>query len=93
MLDPDVAAQWAGERGLDAAPDKLAGEDSVQEEVARGVAEANTHLSRVEQVKRFAVLPVDWEPGGDELTPTMKLKRKPIAERYATEIESLYASA
>jgi long-subunit acyl-CoA synthetase (AMP-forming) len=38
------------------------------------------------------VLPIDWEPGGDELTPTMKLKRKPISEKYATEIEALYAS-
>jgi long-subunit acyl-CoA synthetase (AMP-forming) len=44
----------------------------------------------VEQVKRFKVLPLDWEPGGDELTPTMKLKRKPIAEKYAEEIDSLY---
>jgi long-chain acyl-CoA synthetase len=42
-------------------------------------------------VKRFRVLGVDWEPGGDELTPTMKLKRKPIAAKYAAEIEALYA--
>ena len=59
-------------------------------EVERGVEEANGHLSRVEQVKRFAVLGVDWLPGGDELTPTMKLKRKPIAAKYAAEIEALY---
>jgi long-chain acyl-CoA synthetase len=76
VLDPDARAAWpAG--GLDA-------------EVARGVEEANGHLSRVEQVKRFAILPVDWEPGGEELTPTMKLKRKPIAAKYAAEIEALY---
>ena len=91
VLDPDVAAQWASERDLDADPATLATEASVEEEVARGIEEANTHLSRVEQVKRFQVLPVDWLPGGDELTPTMKLKRKPIAEKYAGEIESLYA--
>ena len=91
VLDPDVSAQWAAERGLDASPEALAGDASVQDEVARGVEEANTHLSRVEQVKRFHVLPVDWEPGGEELTPTMKLKRKPIAERYAAEIDALYA--
>ncbi|MBI5105135.1 MAG: long-chain fatty acid--CoA ligase [Solirubrobacterales bacterium] len=47
----------------------------------------------VEQIKRFRVLPTEWQPGGDELTPTMKLKRKPIAERYAAEIEELYAKA
>ena len=60
------------------------------EEVAAGVERANSHLSRVEQIKRFKVLPCDWAPAGDELTPTMKLKRKPIAEKYAAEIDALY---
>jgi long-subunit acyl-CoA synthetase (AMP-forming) len=45
----------------------------------------------VEQVKRLRLLPSTWEPGGDELTPTMKLRRKPIAQKYATEIGSLFA--
>jgi long-subunit acyl-CoA synthetase (AMP-forming) len=91
VLDPDVAAGWAAERGLDPSPAARAADRSVREEVSRGIEEANTHLSRVEQVKRFEILGVDWLPGGDELTPTMKLKRKPIAEKYAAEIESLYA--
>ena len=91
VLDPDVSAQWAAERGIDSAPAALAANQSVQDEVARGVEEANTHLSRVEQIKRFVVVPADWLPGGDELTPTMKLKRKPIAEKYAGEIEALYS--
>ena len=56
----------------------------------RGLDVANQDLARVEQVKRFAILPADWEPGGDELTPTMKLKRKPIVEKYANQIEALY---
>ena len=51
---------------------------------------ANGTLSRVEQIKRFAILPVSWEPGGEEITPTMKLKRTPIAGKYADIIESLY---
>jgi len=55
------------------------------------VQRANLHLSRVEQIKRFKVLAVDWPPAGDELTPTMKLRRKPIAAKYAREIEQLYA--
>jgi long-subunit acyl-CoA synthetase (AMP-forming) len=92
VLDPDVCAQWATERGVDdPSPAVLANHPDAQSEIARAVADANTHLSRVEQIKRFAVLPVDWLPGGDELTPTMKLKRRPIAEKYATEIEALYA--
>ena len=48
-------------------------------------------MARVEQIKKFTVLPADWAPGGDELTPTMKLKRKPIADKYTEEIEALYA--
>jgi long-subunit acyl-CoA synthetase (AMP-forming) len=90
VLDPDVAAQWASENGVDPDPAAMAADDGVQAEIARGVEEANGHLSRVEQIKRFAVLPADWLPGGDELTPTMKLKRKPIAEKYESEIEALY---
>ena len=62
------------------------------EEVKAGVDRANEQLARVEQIKKFKILPVDWEPGGDELTPTMKLKRRPIIEKYALEIESLYAA-
>jgi long-subunit acyl-CoA synthetase (AMP-forming) len=55
------------------------------------VQRANAALSRVEQIKRFAILPCDWAPAGDELTPTMKLRRKPIAAKYAAEIDALYA--
>jgi long-subunit acyl-CoA synthetase (AMP-forming) len=46
----------------------------------------------VEQIKRFKILATEWPPGGDELTPTLKLKRKPIAEKYARDIEALYAA-
>ncbi len=48
-------------------------------------------MARVEQIKKFKLLPTDWQPGGDELTPTMKLKRKPIDAKYDAEIEELYA--
>jgi long-chain acyl-CoA synthetase len=92
VLDPDGAGAWANEHGLpDATPATLCEDPDVRAEVAQRVEEANTHLSRVEQIKRFAILPCDWFPGGDELTPTMKLKRKPIAEKYAAEIDALYA--
>ncbi len=53
---------------------------------------ANRQLSQVEQIKRFRVLHEEWLPGGEELTPTMKLKRKPIALKYAAAIEDLYAA-
>ena len=92
VLDPDGASAWATGHGLgDLSPATLCQDPGVRAEVARGIEEANGHLSRVEQIKRHAILPCDWLPGGDELTPTMKLRRKPIAEKYAAEIDALYA--
>ncbi len=91
VLDPDASAAFAAQHGLsDASPEALSVEQAVLDEVSAGVERANTHLSRVEQIKRFRVLPCDWPPAGDELTPTMKLKRRPISEKYAEEIEALY---
>jgi long-subunit acyl-CoA synthetase (AMP-forming) len=59
-------------------------------DIEAAVSAANAHLSRPEQIKRYTVLNHDWLPGGDELTPTMKLKRRPIADKYAAEIEAMY---
>ena len=64
--------------------------DELRSTIEAAVATANAELSRVEQVKRIAIVDADWLPGGDELTPTMKLKRKPILQKYASEIEQLY---
>jgi long-subunit acyl-CoA synthetase (AMP-forming) len=92
VLDPDACAALARARGLDdASASALAASDEVQALVAQAIDEANSHLSRAEQIKRFTILSTDWLPDSDELTPTMKLKRKPIAHKYAREIEALYA--
>jgi long-chain acyl-CoA synthetase len=80
-LDPDVAPAYEQQHGR----------DELLAEVERGVEAANEQLARVEQIKKFKLLDEEWQPGGDELTPTMKLKRKPINEKYSTEIEELYA--
>ena len=64
---------------------------SVDDAVTEAIEKANERLSKVEQIKRHKLLETEWEPGGDELTPTMKLKRRPIAEKYAEEIDALYA--
>ena len=91
VLDPDFAPSWAAKNGLeDKSVSELAGEEKVIAAVQEGIDEANSKMARVEQIKKFKVLPEDWEPGGDELTPTMKLKRKPIDEKYQSEIEELY---
>ena len=91
-LDADFAPQWAAKDGVeDASIASLSQNAELLELVGAAVDEGNSHLARVEQIKKFKLLPTAWEPGGDELTPTMKLKRKPIAAKYADEIEALYA--
>jgi long-subunit acyl-CoA synthetase (AMP-forming) len=92
VLDPDYAPVWAKKNGLEGESiEDLAGEEKVAEAIQAAVAEANSKMARVEQIKKFKILQTEWEPGGDELTPTMKLKRKPIDEKYAEEIEALYS--
>jgi long-subunit acyl-CoA synthetase (AMP-forming) len=91
VLDPDGAMAFCRAKNLDLPLARLVEHEAVRAEIDRAITEANSHLSRVEQVKRYALLPGEWAPGGDELTPTMKLKRKPIAQKYAAEIEAMYA--
>jgi long-chain acyl-CoA synthetase len=92
VLDADFAPAWAAQQGIeDTSLEALAGDEKVREAVQEGVDAGNEKLARVEQVKKFTIVPGDWLPGGDELTPTMKLKRKPIAEKYKDEIEAMYA--
>jgi long-chain acyl-CoA synthetase len=80
-LDPEsVAARGAA-----------AEDPAIADEIAKAVEEANARLSRVEQIKRYKLLSGEWLPGGEELTPTMKLKRRPIERKYESEIEALYA--
>jgi long-subunit acyl-CoA synthetase (AMP-forming) len=56
----------------------------------RAIRRANDDLNAAEQIRRFTVAGETWLPGGDELTPTMKLKRKPIAVKHAALIDALY---
>jgi long-subunit acyl-CoA synthetase (AMP-forming) len=90
VLDPDMAATFAATNNPGATIAELAKDPTLTATIQSAVDTANTRLSRVEQLKKFTILPVIWEPGGDELTPTMKLRRRPITEKYATEIDALY---
>jgi long-chain acyl-CoA synthetase len=91
VLDADFAPQWASQHGLSGTTlEELASDPEMVAAVQAGVDAANERLARVEQIKKFTVVKGDWLPGGDELTPTMKLKRKPIAAKYAAEIEGMY---
>lgn len=91
VFDADSVGPYAAQRGLEPTPQALAADPEVIAQIAAGVADGNQKLSRVEQIKRFRVLPTLWEPGGDEITLTMKLKRKPIHAKYAAEIDELYS--
>jgi long-subunit acyl-CoA synthetase (AMP-forming) len=92
VFDAESVGPYSDQHGLaEASPAALAAHPEVLDRIAAGVAQGNAKLSRVEQIKRFRVLPTLWEPGGEEITLTMKLKRKPTMAKYAVEIEELYA--
>ncbi|WP_069164670.1 AMP-dependent synthetase/ligase [Nocardia altamirensis] len=91
VLDPDASAAFAERNEFaDRSTAALAADPAVHEVISKAVAAGNSRLSRVEQIKRFAILAADWQADSDELTATMKLKRKPIADKYADTIARLY---
>ena len=65
--------------------------DAPETLVQQIVDEVNSDLSRFEQIKRFAIVPREFSAEEGEVTPTLKLKRRVIEERFADEIENLYA--
>jgi long-chain acyl-CoA synthetase len=91
VLDADFAPPWAGQHGIEETSlEALAKDEQVRAAIQEGVDAANAKLARVEQIKKFTIVEGDWLPGGDELTPTMKLKRKPIDAKYKDAIEAMY---
>jgi long-chain acyl-CoA synthetase len=91
-LDGDVAPAWARARGIEASSlAELAEEPVVLEAVSEAVEAANQRLARVQQVKKWRLLPVEWTAESEELTPTMKLKRRVVHAKYADVIDALYA--
>jgi len=91
-LDGDVAPAWARARGIEASSlAELAEEPAVLAAVADAVAVANQRLARVQQIKKWQLLPVEWTAESEELTPTLKLKRRVVHAKYADIIDTLYA--
>jgi long-chain acyl-CoA synthetase len=91
-LDAEVAPGWARARGIEAdSLAALAQNPAVLDEIGTAVAHANTSLARVQQVKRWRLLPVEWTAESEELTPTLKLKRRVVHAKYADDIDTLYA--
>jgi long-chain acyl-CoA synthetase len=89
-LDPEAMARFASEQQLPAEPEELLRTPALLEHVKAHVDAVNARLSQVEQVKKWTLLHHDFEVG-EELTPTLKVKRKVVAEKYAAQIDSLYA--
>ncbi|CAN5851039.1 fatty acid--CoA ligase FadD11 [soil metagenome] len=92
VLDPDTAPAWAKSRGIefDTLAD-LAAHDEVREEVEKGVKEVMAEFNNAEKVKKITILGEEWMPDSEELTPTSKLKRRGVHQKYADQIEALYA--
>jgi long-chain acyl-CoA synthetase len=89
-LDPDEARAYGREHGLGDDLATIARDADARRQIGAHVAAVNASLSHVEQVKRWTLLPDDFTPG-DELTPTLKVKRKVVNDKYAGDIERLYA--
>jgi long-chain acyl-CoA synthetase len=91
VLDHEMVPAWAARNGIaGATPPELAAHEQVLAEVQHAVDAANQRLARAEQVKRFEVLPVEWTAESEELTPTLKLRRRIIHAKYAERIDALY---
>jgi long-chain acyl-CoA synthetase len=90
-LEPEAVPKWAAARGLGGDLATLAESAEVRELIQGVVDEVNADRSRYEQIKRFVILPRDFTMDDDELTPTLKLKRRVVAEHFGAELEELYA--
>ena len=91
VLDPQVAPLWGKAHGIaSSSMAELAAHPATITEVRRALSVANTHLSRIEQFKRFTILPAEWSPESEELTPTMKLKRRVIHAKYKEQVDAMY---
>ncbi len=90
-LDPEEAVKFAKENGLPEDPEQLASDDQIRNAISDHIEKINQNFARVEQVKKFKILPRDLSQEGGELTPTMKVKRNVVADKYDGEVEELYA--
>ena len=92
-LDPEEIAKLAEEKGWPNDPAQIAERPEIREIIQNHIDEMNEKFARVEQIKKFAILPQDLSQEGGELTPTMKVKRRVINQKYGDAIDRLYAEA
>jgi len=89
-LDPEEIAKLAEEKGWPSDPAEIAKRPEMRELVSEHMDEINKKFAQVEQIKKFEILPADLSQEGGELTPTLKVKRNVVADKYETQIEALY---
>jgi long-chain acyl-CoA synthetase len=90
-LDGEVAPVWATAHGIDTTDlAALAEHPIVLAEIGKAIEDANTRMARVQQVKKWRLLPVEWTVESEELTPTLKLKRRVVHGKYTDVIDALY---
>jgi long-chain acyl-CoA synthetase len=91
VLDAEVLPTWCASKGIGFSSVAEAAEHpEVIAEVQRAIDAGNEHLARVEQVRRWAIVPSEWTAESEELTPSLKLKRSVIHTKYADVIDGLY---
>lgn len=90
VLDEETAPAWAEARGIAPGTDTLVEHPEIRAEVERAVEAANARLGRPEQVERYRLLAEEWGPDTGELTPSLKLRRSVVREKYLEELESLH---
>ncbi|MFY9615478.1 MAG: AMP-dependent synthetase/ligase [Candidatus Dormiibacterota bacterium] len=93
VLDQEVAPGWAQRQGIEfPSIAELAEHPAVVAAVQEAVDECNRHVSQVESIRKFAILPVEWTAESEELTPTLKLKRRVVFDKYGDVVERMYSS-
>jgi long-chain acyl-CoA synthetase len=92
-LDPDEAPKLAQELGVSADPETMARDPKVRERVWQDIDAVNQRFARIEQIKRFAILPRDLSQEEGELTPTLKVKRSVVYRKYEHDVAALYEDA
>jgi long-chain acyl-CoA synthetase len=90
-LDPDELPRWAERKGKPYDREALASDPDLVAEIEAAVAAANAAVSRAESIRRYRILTEDFTMERDELTPTLKLKRRVVMQHHAEAIEALYA--
>jgi long-chain acyl-CoA synthetase len=89
-IDPDEAPALASELGVSADPESMASDEKVRDAIWKDIDAVNQRFARIEQIKRFTILPRDLSQEEGELTPTLKVKRAVVYKKYAPQVDELY---